>query len=219
MKLAKFARMVIREGYVRVYKIRERYMQVFTTRDALFVVSGLPEICGDNEMRTILDIDKKKWDAVDWDIGEADIANVEGIDLRDAAPGEELLQYGEERLSFTFADPMITESKRLCFVDKTLFAPVLGATARSYTTYWRRQTAGGSEYVVAKDGMNLVAAALCPQVLDDNFLKLLSNFQSLCICELEYRREMGVLTRAETLEELQGGEQTDMDDEKESGAE
>lgn len=56
-------------------------------------------------------------------------------------------------------------------------------------TYWRREMENGTPYIVVKDGLFLIAAILPLDVVDQEYLKALAEYQSLCISEFERQKQ------------------------------
>lgn len=190
MKLQKFAKQVIRSNDVTLYIVRKTGATFLSLPYAVYPVEQFPLIDDAEQLATILDIPRSKWEKVMAKIVCIENEMVAGIDLTDNTTTEQMAT----RKTFTLRQgTIVTEEgeKRITFFNPEFLEPIQDRLKDpdAQITYWRREMENGTPYIVVKDGLFLIAAILPLDVVDQEYLKALAEYQSLCISEFERQKQ------------------------------
>lgn len=174
MKLSKFVKLVKEGGYCMVVHAEDSGIWL-GTRAALFRATELPDMVGEEQVRTVLDVPEKAWEKVHLEEKWVDsMHDIFGLNLADFEAGEQ----------DTVKLKMLKDSDYI-----------------RYTA--RRMAASGQPYLVVHDGFEVLAAVMPVQVVTEDFLADLSEFHALCT-EQFYRQRDGGEGDAEPEEEPMG---------------
>lgn len=217
MKLSKYAMVVKKDAACNVIRVESDGMWLGTS-SAIYRASGLPEIRGREQMRTILSFTDKQMDKVflrEFDF--EDMHDVIGCDLCDFLPGEQkttpvkmVASIKGKRLTALRA-----EDGELIFYDSAYMLPLADELKDAeYMELTIRKTKG-HQYIAVKNGFNVLAIIMPCRVINDKFLADLQEFQALCFEQRERDKSRQTTgTRPEALDieseqEMMGGTQND----------
>lgn len=168
------------------------------------LVEKAPDMEGSEQVRTVLDMTADAWKKVylteDW---PESINNVLGLNLAPYAQGEQ----DTEKLKVAAAPNGLWCSACRCKVDGELIfyneaylAPLAEEIKKSeYIYYTARQTQTGQRYLVVHDGMDVLAAIMPMNILKEEYINDLAEFQALCMEQFykDKERREAVIEEAE----------------------
>lgn len=185
MKLSKFANLVKNGGRCAVLHVAGSGIWL-STGTAIYRATELPDMEGSEQVRTVLDMTADAWKKVylteDW---PESVSNVLGLNLAPYAQGEQ----DTEKLKVAAAPNGLWCSACRCKVDGELIfyneaylAPLAEEIKKSeYIYYTARQTQTGQRYLVVHDGMDVLAAIMPMNILKEEYINDLAEFQALCM--------------------------------------
>lgn len=203
MKLSKFANLVKNGGRCAVLHVTGSGIWL-STGTAIYRATELPDMEGSEQVRTVLDMTADAWKKVylteDW---PESINNVLGLNLAPYAQGEQ----DTEKLKVAAAPNGLWCSACRCKVDGELIfyneaylAPLAEEIKKSeYIYYTARQTQTGQRYLVVHDGMDVLAAIMPMNILKEEYINDLAEFQALCMEQFykDKERREAVIEEAE----------------------
>lgn len=203
MKLSKFANLVKNGGRCAVLHVEGSGIWL-STGTAIYRATELPDMEGSEQVRTVLDMTADAWKKVylteDW---PESINNVLGLNLAPYAQGEQ----DTEKLKVAAAPNGLWCSACRCKVDGELIfyneaylAPLAEEIKKSeYIYYTARQTQTGQRYLVVHDGMDVLAAIMPTNILKEEYINDLAEFQALCMEQFykDKERREAVIEEAE----------------------
>ena len=184
MKLSKYAKLVKEGGYCSVIHAEDSGIWL-GTRAALFRATELPDMVGEEQVRTVLDIPEKAWEKVHLEEKWVDsVHDIFGLNLADFETGEQ----DTTKLKMLAAPDGLwcacrrrADTGELIFYQEKLLYPIGDQIKDSdYIRYTARRTAAGQPYLVVHDGFEVLAAVMPVQVVTEEYLADLSDFQALC---------------------------------------
>lgn len=203
MKLSKFANLVKNGGRCAVLHVAGSGIWL-STGTAIYRATELPDMEGSEQVRTVLDMTADAWKKVylteDW---PESVSNVLGLNLAPYAQGEQ----DTEKLKVAAAPNGLWCSACRCKVDGELIfyneaylAPLAEEIKKSeYIYYTARQTEAGQRYLVVHDGMDVLAAIMPMNILKEEYINDLAEFQTLCMEQFykDKERREAVIEEAE----------------------
>ena len=203
MKLSKFANLVKAGGRCAVLHVAGSGIWL-STGTAICRATELPDMEGSEQVRTVLDMTADAWKKVylteDW---PESVSNVLGLNLAPYAQGEQ----DTEKLKVAAAPNGLWCSACRCKVDGELIfyneaylAPLAEEIKKSeYIYYTARQTQTGQRYLVVHDGMDVLAAIMPMNILKEEYIDDLAEFQALCMEQFykDKERREAVIEEAE----------------------
>ena len=195
MKLSKYVKLVKNEGYCNVVHVAGSGIWR-GTRSAIFRATELPDMEGEDQVRTVLDMTEKAWEKVYLKENYAEKVKV-------------LAAYR----GYWVTALRCEGDGEIIFYNESLTGPIAQEIKDSeYIVYTVRKTTSGQRYVVVHDGFDVLAAIMPIQVVTKEFLADLSEFQA--ICTEQYYREKDRADAAAALAdaEEQEAEQIGMED-------
>lgn len=214
MKLSKFANLVKNGGRCAVLHVAGSGIWL-STGTAIYRATELPDMVGEEQVRTVLDMPEKAWEKVHFDERwEGTVKSIFGMNLSDYADGEQ----DTEKLKVAAAPNGLWCSACRCKVDGELIfyneaylAPLEEEIKKSeYIYYTARQTQTGQRYLVVHDGFEVLAAIMPVRIVTEKYLADLSEFQALCTEQFYRERARGEFAAQET--EEPDAEQIGMED-------
>lgn len=176
MKLSKFANLVKNGGRCAVLHVAGSGIWL-STGTAIYRATELPDMEGSEQVRTVLDMTAHAWKKVylteDW---PESVSNVLGLNLAPYAQGEQ-----------------DTEKLKVAAAPNGLWC----SACRCY--YTARQTEAGQRYLVVHDGMDVLAAIMPMNILKEEYINDLAEFQALCMEQFykDKERREAVIEEAE----------------------
>lgn len=140
---------------------------------------------GEEQVRTVLDIPEKAWEKVHLEEKWVDsVHDIFGLNLSDFETGEQ----DTTKLKMLAAPDGLwcacrrrADTGELIFYQEKLLYPIGDQIKDSdYIRYTARRTAAGQPYLVVHDGFEVLAAVMPVQVVTEEYLADLSDFQALC---------------------------------------
>lgn len=203
MKLSKFANLVKNGGRCAVLHVAGSGIWL-STGTAIYRATELPDMEGSEQVRTVLDMTADAWKKVylteDW---PESVSNVLGLNLAPYAQGEQ----DTEKLKVAAAPNGLWCSACRCKVDGELIfyneaylAPLAEEIKKSeYIYYTARQAEAGQRYLVVHDGMDVLAAIMPMNILKEEYINDLAEFQALCMEQFykDKERREAVIEEAE----------------------
>lgn len=195
MKLSKYAKLVKEGGYCLVIHAEDSGIWL-GTRAALFRATELPDMVGEEQVRTVLDIPEKAWEKVHLEEKWVDsVHDIFGLNLSDFETGEQ----DTTKLKMLAAPDGLwcacrrrADTGELIFYQEKLLYPIGDQIKDSdYIRYTARRTAAGQPYLVVHDGFEVLAAVMPVQVVTEEYLADLSDFQALCTEQFYRERSRG----------------------------
>lgn len=201
MKISKFVQIVKRRGRGIVIHLEGGGI-VLSTGTAIYKTPGLPDMHGEEQIRTVLDIEPKQMEKIYISEDYAqDISDIYGCDLSDGYDGT----IGAKKLQTSvfvggrFAQALEADDGELIFYDDALFEPLKDVEKESeYITLAVRKTPKGQRYVIFMDGFEVLAAVMPIDVVNEDYLKELKKFE-----EKVYRQLMRNKARKKEKEEAE----------------
>lgn len=207
MKLSKYARLVKNSGYCAVINVAGSGIWLGTPL-SLYRATELPAIEGEDQVRTVLDIPEKAWEKVYLEeqmFGSTQ--SVMGMNLSDYDEGEKRAEKVRvvAALDNVWAACCRCDDGELIFYRENLLSPIMDEVENSdYIVFTVRRMTSGQRYLAVHDGMNLLAAIMPMQVVSEEYLGQLAEFEAMCAEQL-YRERARAGAAEET--EHQGGEE------------
>ena len=214
MKISKYVRLVKSGGYCAVVHVAGSGIWL-GTRAAVFRATELPDMAGEEQVRTVLDMPEKAWEKVHLDEQWSEsVKKVFGLNLADYEDGEqdtEKLKVMAAPSGMWCACRRCVDDGELIFYQESLLSPIAERIRDSeYVRYTVRKQGSGQRYLVVHDGFEVVAAIMPMKVVTKEYLADLSEFQALCteqFCREQERAGAAARSLAETDGEA---EQTEM---------
>lgn len=194
MKLSKFAAIVKRTKVCTLLHVDGSGIWL-ATRGAVYKATELPEIHGGEQLCTVLDIDPTAARSIHTDETHFTGAdNIFGMDLTDTADELEAAAYTNMQLIYKGRafSALLCSSGELVFYDADLLAPLSNTTKHSdYVRFTVRSAKSGERIITVKDGFEVLAGITQIRLLDEEFMKELAEFESMCAAQymLERQRE------------------------------
>lgn len=193
MKLSRYVKLVKQSGLCTVLHVQGDGIWL-ATRAAFYKAPGMPDITG-SEITAVLDINSKEAQKIyieeQYCRGVHDIF---GMDLT-AGTAQDIETYSIPISAVShgvYATALVCKDGELVFYDDKWLLPVLDVFKESdYVNMVVRITAGGTRYIVIKDGLEVIAAIMPLKVVNEEFLKDLASFEKRCI--EQFRREQARL--------------------------
>lgn len=184
MKLSKYANLVKSCGRCIVARVEGSGIWLGTD-SALYRATELPEPEGADQVRAMLDLPEKAWNKVHMsEIWAESTTDVLGMDLSPYAAGEQdadKLKMMATRNGLWCACYRCREDGELIFFDEGALGPVMEELRRSdYIKFTARKAKNGAWYLAVHDGFDVLAAILPVQVLTEEYMTELAEFQALC---------------------------------------
>lgn len=218
MKISKYVKLVKNGGYCAVLHVAGSGIWL-GTRTAIYRATELPDMDGEEQVRTVLDMTEKAWEKVhlkeQW---FESVRDVLGMNLADYEAGEQ----DTEKLKVIAApDGLWIDCRRcmddgeLIFYREGLLSPLAEQIKDSgYIRYTVRKMENGQRYLVVHDGFEVLAAVMPVRVATEKYLADLAEFQALCTEQFYRERERAELAAAEAEAEAEepDAEQIGMED-------
>ena len=176
MKLSKFANLVKNGGRCAVLHVAGSGIWL-STGTAIYRATELPDMEGSEQVRTVLDMTADAWKKVylteDWP----------------AAPN-----------GLWCSACRCKVDGELIFYNEAYLAPLAEEIKKSeYIYYTARQTQTGQRYLVVHDGMDVLAAIMPMNILKEEYINDLAEFQALCMEQFykDKERREAVIEEAE----------------------
>lgn len=216
MKISKYVKLVKNGGYCAVIHVEGSGIWL-GTRAALYRATELPDMEGEEQVRTVLDMTEKAWEKVHLEerwFGS--VRDVFGMNLADYEAGEQ----DTEKLKVIAApDGLWCDCRRskedgeLIFYQEMMLSPLSEQIKESdYINYTVRKMGNGQRYLVVHDGFEVLAAIMPVRVATEKYLADLSEFQALCTEQFYRERERAEFAATPAEAEEAGGEQIGMED-------
>ena len=184
MKISKYVKLVKSGGYCAVVHVAGSGIWL-GARAAVFRATELPEMVGEEQVRTVLDMPEKAWEKVHLDEQwSGSVREVLGLNLADHEDGEqdtEKLRVMAAPSGIWCACRRCVEDGELIFYQEALLSPLAERIRDSgYIRHTVRKSESGQRYLVVHDGFEVVAAVMPMKVATKEYLADLSEFQALC---------------------------------------
>ena len=217
MKISKYVKLVKECGFCAVYHVGGSGIWL-GTRAGIYRATELPDMTGEDQIRTVLDVPEKAWNKIvlreEW---FESVKDVLGLNLGSYADGEQ----ETEKLKMMAAPHGLwcsccrrNDSGEMIFYQEGLLSPLADQIKDSdYIKLTARETAEGQPYLVVQDGFDIIGAIMPYRVLSEEYLADLSEFLTLCteqFCRERERERSGAGTAEEAGREM---EQIGMDEE------
>lgn len=185
MKLSKFASLVKKYGECIAIHAPGGKLWLGTA-GALYQADGLPEVEGDDQIRAVLDIPSKAWEKIYFEEKwEHNAENVLGLNLEDYMAGEqetERLRVCAALGGVLYACRRGKKDREVLFYNEALLAPISDAIRESeYIAFTMRRDQNGRKYLAVHDGMHVLAIIMEEDVLTEDYLADLSDFNTMCV--------------------------------------
>lgn len=216
MKLSKYVKLVKSCGYCAVIHVAGSGIWLGTP-NAVYRATELPEMEGEDQVRTVLDMTEKAWEKVYLKESWAEsIRNIFGMNLAEFEEGEQKT----ERLKVLAVHKGVWATGLRCandgeiiFYNEALTAPLSEEIKNSeYITYTVRKTSEGQRYVVVHNGFDVLAAIMPMQIVTQEYLADLAEFQALCTEQYYREKDRADAAAALADAEEQEAEQIGMED-------
>lgn len=216
MKLSKYVKLVKSCGYCAVIHVAGSGIWLGTP-NAVYRATELPEMEGEDQVRTVLDMTEKAWEKVYLKESWAEsIRNIFGMNLAEFEEGEQKT----ERLKVLAVHKGVWATGLRCandgeiiFYNEALTAPLSEEIKNSeYITYTVRKTSAGQRYVVVHNGFDVLAAIMPMQIVTQEYLADLAEFQALCTEQYYREKDRADAAAALADAEEQEAEQIGMED-------
>lgn len=216
MKLSKYEKLVKNEGYCNVVHVAGSGIWL-GTQSAIYRATELPDMEGEDQVRTVLDLTEKAWGKIYMKETDTEsIRNVFGMNLSEFMDGERKTEKIKVVAAYRghWAAALRCEGDgEIIFYDESLTGHIAQEIKDSeYIVYTVRKTASGQHYVIVHDGFDVLAAIMPMQVVTQEFLADLSEFQALCTEQYYREKDRADAAAALTDAEEQEAEQIGMED-------
>lgn len=216
MKISKYVKLVKNGGYCAVIHVEGSGIWL-GTRTALYRATELPDMEGEEQVRTVLDMPEKAWEKVHLEEKWFEsVRGVFGLNLADYEDGEQ----DTEKLKVIAApDGLWCDCRRcvndgeLIFYQEGMLSPLAEQIKDSgYIRYTVRKMENGHRYLVVHDGFEVLAAIMPVQIATEKYLADLSEFQALCTEQFCRERERAEFAAVAAEAGEPDGEQIGMED-------
>lgn len=181
MKLSKYVKLVKGGGYCMVAHVEDSGIWL-GTRSAIFRATELPDMVGEEQVRTVLDMPEKAWEKVHFDERwEGTVKSIFGMNLSDYADGEQ-----DTRKTKVMAAPdglwcdcrRSMDDGELIFYREAMLSPLAEQIKESdYIRYTVRKMEGGQRYLVVHDGFEVLAAIMPVRIVTEKYLQTCRSFR------------------------------------------
>lgn len=215
MKISKYVKLVKNTGRCIVADVEGSGIWLGTGH-GFYRATNLPSMEGREQVRTVLDVPEKAWEKVHLTEERFEsVRNVMGMNLSDYDKNEKRT----EKVRVAAAPDGVWAACRRCddgeliFYRESLLAPIMDEVEDSdYIMFTVRRMTNGQRYLAVHDGMNLLAAVMPMQVVSQEYLASLAEFEAMCTEQL-YREQARTGDEPDTAEpEGDDGEQIGMED-------
>lgn len=174
MKLSKYVKLVKGGGYCMVAHVEDSGIWL-GTRSAIFRATELPDMVGEEQVRTVLDMPEKAWEKVHFDERwEGTVKSIFGMNLSDYADGEQ----DTEKLKVMAApDGLWCDCRRsmddgeLIFYREAMLSPLAEQIKESdYIRYTVKKMESGQRYLVVHDGFEVLAAIMPVRIVTEKYI-------------------------------------------------
>ena len=181
MKLSKYVKLVKGGGYCMVAHVEDSGIWL-GTRSAIFRATELPDMVGEEQVRTVLDMPEKAWEKVHFDERwEGTVKSIFGMNLSDYADGEQ----DTEKLKVMAApDGLWCDCRRsmddgeLIFYREAMLSPLAEQIKESdYIRYTVRKMESGQRYLVVHDGFEVLAAIMPVRIVTESIWQTCRSFR------------------------------------------
>lgn len=216
MKISKYVKLVKNGGYCAVIHVEGSGIWL-GTRTALYRATELPDMEGEEQVRTVLDMPEKAWEKVHLEEKWFEsVRDIFGMNLADYEDGEQ----DTEKLKVIAApDGLWCDCRRcvndgeLIFYQEGMLSPLTEQIKDSgYIRYTVRKMGNGQRYLVVHDGFEVLAAIMPVQIATEKYLADLSEFQALCTEQFYRERERAEFAAMAAQNGEPDGEQIGMED-------
>lgn len=216
MKISKFVKLVKNAGRCIVADVEDSGIWLGNGHGS-YRATNLPRMQGREQVRTVLDVPEKAWEKVyleeEW---FESVRNVMGMNLSDYEKEEKRA----EKVRVMAAPNGIwaaccrCDDGELIFYRESLLSPIMDEVENSdYIVFTVRRMTSGQRYLAVHDGLNLLAAIMPMQVVSEEYLGQLAEFEAMCAEQLY--RERARAGAVEETEHKGGEEQIGMEDAEE----
>lgn len=215
MKISKFVKLVKNAGRCIVADVEDSGIWLGNGY-GFYRATNLPKMAGREQVRTVLDVPEKAWEKVHLEEEEFEsVRNVMGMNLSDYDKGEKRAEKVRvvAALDGLWAACCRCSDGELIFYRESLLSPIMDEVENSdYIMFTVRRMTNGQRYLAVHDGMNLLAAVMPMQVVSQEYLASLAEFEAMCTEQL-YREQARTGDEPGTAEpEGDDGEQIGMED-------
>lgn len=216
MKISKFVKLVKNAGRCIVADVEDSGIWLGNGH-GFYRATNLPRMQGREQVRTVLDVPEKAWEKVyleeEW---FESVRNVMGMNLSDYEKEEKRA----EKVRVMAAPNGIwaaccrCDDGELIFYRESLLSPIMDEVENSdYIMFTVRRMTSGQRYLAVHDGLNLLAAIMPMQVVSEEYLGQLAEFEAMCAEQLY--RERARAGAVEETEHQSSEEQIGMEDAEE----
>lgn len=215
MKISKFVKLVKNAGRCIVADVEDSGIWLGNGY-GFYRATNLPKMSGREQVRTVLDVPEKAWEKVHLEEEEFEsVRNVMGMNLSDYDKGEKRAEKVRvvAALDGLWAACCRCSDGELIFYRESLLSPIMDEVENSdYIMFTVRRMTNGQRYLAVHDGMNLLAAVMPMQVVSQEYLVSLAEFEAMCTEQL-YRERARAGDEPDTTEpEEDGAEQIGMEE-------
>lgn len=215
MKISKFVKLVKNAGRCIVADVEDSGIWLGNGY-GFYRATNLPKMSGREQVRTVLDVPEKAWEKVHLEEEEFEsVRNVMGMNLSDYDKGEKRAEKVRvvAALDGVWAACCRCNDGELIFYRESLLSPIMDEVENSdYSMFTVRRMTNGQRYLAVHDGMNLLAAVMPMQVVSQEYLVSLAEFEAMCTEQL-YREQARTGDEPDTVEpEGDDGEQIGMEE-------
>lgn len=218
MKISKYVKLVKNTGRCIVADVEGSGIWLGTGH-GFYRATNLPSMEGREQVRTVLDVPEKAWEKVHLTEERFEsVRNVMGMNLSDYDKNEKRT----EKVRVAAAPDGVWEACRRCddgeliFYRESLLAPIMDEAEDSeYIIYAVRWTESGQRYLAVHDGMDLLAVIMPMNVVSEEYLANLAEFEALCTEQLYRERARAEAEPDTPVPEEDGGEQIGMEEGRE----
>lgn len=184
MKIKAIARICAQGGRIIIFDQKDEdgevTLQWIGDGCALYPAFNLPYV-EEESIFAIFDVPKKK--QTDYFFEQRDIP--EGVDLHDAVPCENMIDYQKIQMIYAGRTLSALETQRgITFIDTKYLAPL--GNMEAIELYERIQT-DGQPYFVAKAGLMVMAVIMPYDIVSEDFVKQLEDLTRGCQYALKYK--------------------------------
>lgn len=213
MKISKFVKLMKSAGRCIVADVENSGIWLGNGH-GFYRATNLPKMEGREQVRTVLDVPEKAWEKVYLEeqmFGSAQ--SVMGMNLSDCDEGEKRAEKVRvvAALDNVWAACCRCDDGELIFYRENLLSPIMDEVENSdYIVFTVRRMTNGQRYLAVHDGMNLLAAIMPMEVVSEEYLGQLAEFEAMCAEQLY--RERARAEGATEAENQEDGEQLGMED-------
>lgn len=187
MKISKFVKLVKNAGRCIVADVEDSGIWL-GNGCGFYRATNLPKMSGREQVRTVLDVPEKAWEKVHLEEEEFEsVRNVMGMNLSDYDKGEKRAEKVRvvAALDGVWAACCRCNDGELIFYRESLLSPIMDEVENSdYIMFTVRRMTNGQRYLAVHDGMNLLAAVMPMQVVSQEYLASLAEFEAMCTEQL-----------------------------------